>query len=154
MKTPCSIHFSLVSHENVLVRTYNVLVKTFSRGTLDPNYVTGFLDAAGSFTFSRTGRQIALYFAVRIAERDLALLEALQEFFGGIGRIYPGRSSYFRVTRRDQLVRIVEHFDRYPLHSTKQEAFETWREMVHAKQEFRRPERARLDALTERLRRR
>lgn len=127
-------------------------METFSRGTLDPAYVTGFVDASGSFTYSRSSKQLALYFAVKLSAADRPLLEELQAFFGGIGRIYP--EAYFRVTRREELMTVVEHFDRYPLHSSKSRVYELWREMVLAKQEFRRPDRPLLDRLADEISRR
>jgi hypothetical protein len=127
---------------------YDVAVGTFSRETLDPLWVTGFADAAGSFTYSRSSKQLALYFSVKLADADRALLEDLQTFFDA-GRIY--QPAYFRVTRREELVRVVDHFERYPLRSSKREVYELWREMVVAKQQFRRPDRERLAALAARL---
>ena len=128
-------------------------METFSRGTpLEPAYVTGLIDAAGSFTFSRTSKQQSLYFAVKLADREL--LEELQAFFG-VGRIYAsGTSAYYRVNRREELPRIVAHFDQHPLRSRKREAFDVWKQMVEAKAQFRRPDRLALSRLAEQLRRR
>jgi hypothetical protein len=109
--------------------------------------VTGFSDAVASFTYSRSGKQLALYFAVKA---DPELLEQLQEFFGGIGRIYSA-ARYFRVSRRDELTRVVSHFDDYPLRSRKQKVFSIWRQMVIAKQEFRRPDRKLLATLADQI---
>lgn len=120
-------------------------METFSRGTLDPQWVTGFADAAASFTYSRSGHQLALYFAIK---SEPALLSEVQAFFDGAGRIY---DSYFRVSRRDELLRVLDHFDRYPLRSAKQAAYEIWRQMVMAKQEFRRPDRTLLESLAAQL---
>jgi hypothetical protein len=110
--------------------------------------VTGFADAAASFTYSRSSKQLALYFSVKVADTDRTLLEDLQAFFGA-GRIYA--PAYFRVTRRDDLLRIVDHFDRYPLQSSKRTTYEVWRKMAVAKQHFRRPDRALLADLAARL---
>ncbi len=127
-------------------------METFSRGTLDPAYVTGFVDAAGSFTYSRSSKQLALYFALKLPGADRPLAETIQAFFGGIGRIYA--EAYYRVTRREELMVIVDHFDRHPLQSTKREVYELWREMVIAKQDFRRPDRELLDRLADQISRR
>jgi hypothetical protein len=129
-------------------------VETFSRGTLDPQWVTGFADAAGSFTFSRSGKQLAVYFAVKLANADRPLLEELQTFFDGTGRIYDASAtaSYFRISKHDELVRVVEHFDSFPLCSSKRAAYAVWREMVMTKQEFRKPDRVRLEELASTLR--
>ena len=141
--------------------------ETFSRGTsgLDPWYVTGFVEGEGAFTFSRSGRQMTLYFAIKLTGAERPILESIQDFFGGIGAIYavkaraaPTPSSgytktaaYFRVCRREQLAQIVEHFDQYPLRGAKAEAFGIWREMVVLKREFRKPAREELDVLAARL---
>jgi len=120
---------------------------------MDPQWVTGFADAQASFTFSRSGKQLAVYFALRLPAGDRALLEGLQDFFGGVGRIYEvsGRSLYFRVSRRDELARVVEHFDEHPLQTSKRAVYNVWRQMVIAKQEFRHPDRERLADLADRL---
>ena len=114
--------------------------------------MTGFVDAAGSFTYSRSSKQLALYFAVKVPAGDRALVEDIQAFFGGIGRIYD--EAYYRVTRRTELTAIVDHFDRYPLRSSKREVYRLWREMVIAKQDFRRPDRERLAELAHEISRR
>lgn len=131
-----------------------VPAETFSRETppIDPWYVTGFIEGEGTFTFSRNGRQMALYFAIKLTRSDRPILEAIQDYFGGIGTIYhvkprePGSRSgytktaaYYRVCRREQLDRVVEHFDRYPLRGDKAASFAIWREMVILKRAFRKP---------------
>jgi hypothetical protein len=142
----------------------NVLMETFSRGTLDPWYVTGFVEGEGVFTYSRSGRQMGLYFAIKLPDADRPLLERVQDFFGGIGKIYQvgagaatprtgltRTASYFRVTRRDELEHVVAHFDAYPLRGTKAGCYAIWRQMVLIKREFRRPARPQLDELAARL---
>ena len=125
---------------------------TFSRETLTPEYVTGLVEAAGSFTYSRSSKQLALYFALKLPLADEPLLEDLQAFFG-VGKIYKSRgSAYYRVTRHQDLPLIVRHFERYPLRSRKRESFDVWKQMVEAKQSFRRPDREQLDQLATELR--
>ena len=133
-------------------------METFSRGTLvselDPWYVTGFVEGQGTFTYSRNGRQMSLYFAVKLAEVDEPILQAIRDFFGGVGSIYFLRaraSVYYRVCRREQLPVIIDHFDTYPLHGSKLAAYQIWREMVVLKQRFRQPDRAALSDLADQL---
>jgi hypothetical protein len=131
-------------------------VETFSRGTLDPHWVTGFADGDASFTYSRSGRQLALYFAVKLTAADRPLLEEIQQFFQGSGRIYevgaaPRTAAYYRISRRDELMTVVDHFDAYPLRSTKKQVYDLWRQMVLAKQQFRQPDRELLDGLAEKI---
>lgn len=121
--------------------------------------MTGFADAAGSFTYSRSGNQIALYFAIKQSASDLPLLEDIREFFG-VGKIYSVKApsagfaktaSYYRVTHRKDLPHVLAHFDEYPLKSSKQKIYEVWRLMVQLKVQFRNPDREALNALAARL---
>jgi hypothetical protein len=126
--------------------------------------VTGFTEGEGAFTYSRSGRQLALYFAIKLTAADRSLLANLQGFFDGAGRIYrvaprqPRSASgwtktavYYRVCRREDLERIVAHFDKYPLRGAKSASYRIWRQMVVLKRRFRRPNRAALDVLAARL---
>jgi len=120
-------------------------------GSLDPWFFTGFAESAASFTFSRSGHQTAIYFAIKSA--DGRLLSAIQEFLSGAGRLYAaGKGQMYRVTRRDELQRVVAHFDAFPLQGHKKDTYRLWREMVMLKQAFRRTSnRQGLDALASQL---
>jgi hypothetical protein len=111
---------------------------------LDPWYITGFADGEAAFTYSRMGGTFALYFAIKQRENNQQIIEQIQEFFNYIGNIYRNKegqstsnsgflksSAYYRVTKIDELQKIIEHFDKYPLQSRKkQEVYKIWREMV------------------------
>jgi hypothetical protein len=60
--------------------------------------------------------------------RDIALLLQLQEFFGGIGTIYNKNTRHevlYIVSKVSDLnERIIPHFNKYPLLSTKRSDFE------------------------------
>ena len=127
-----------------------------NKNTLAPWYVTGLAEGAASFTYSRSGNTIGLYFALKTTEQDKALLEAVRDFFG-CGTIYEGsRPSgnaglaraflYYRVARGAELLKVIEHFERFPLVGKKAQAFSVWKDMVRAKARFRRPD---TDALNE-----
>jgi len=134
-------------------------METFSRGTLDPWYVTGFSEGEGSFTYSRSSSQIALYFLIKLTATDRSLLEAIQDFFG-VGKIYQVRArdprsgggatksaSLYRVTRHDELGRITDHFDEYALQGCKAQSYKIWRAMVTIKRDFRGRNRDALEEL-------
>lgn len=133
-------------------------VKQFSH----PWYVTGFAESCASFTYSRSGAVLMLYFGIKVGVRDVSILQGVQAFFGGVGRIYNIKSSsegrvkdansvYFRVNRARELTLITVHFDRYPLAGAKAQQYQIWREMVRLKQRFRRPDSDQLGALALRL---
>ncbi|MFH0877048.1 MAG: LAGLIDADG family homing endonuclease [Candidatus Omnitrophota bacterium] len=111
--------------------------------SLDPWFVTGFSDGEAAFTFSRSGEVFALYFSITQREDNGAIVEKIRSYFGGIGKIYhrkeilPRKNSghtkpttYFRVCKQKELMVIIDHFDKFPLRSKKQEAYLVWREMA------------------------
>lgn len=56
--------------------------------------------------------------------RDLALLEEIQSYFGGIGRISKGKNCAYFVSSIDDLTTvIIPHFVKYPLITKKQGDF-------------------------------
>ncbi|MBI5873211.1 MAG: LAGLIDADG family homing endonuclease [Candidatus Omnitrophica bacterium] len=115
-----------------------------NRESLDPWFITGFSDGEAAFTFSRSGEDVfALYFSICQREDNRGIVDKIQEYFNGIGKIYirkeqlpkknSGRtkpSAYFRVCKQKELLRIIEHFDKFPLQSKKQEVYQIWREMA------------------------
>ena len=118
---------------------------------LPAEYVTGLAEAIGSFTYSRSAGNFTVYFALRLPRPDRAILQGVRDYLVA-GRIYevPG-ALYLRVSRHDELFRVVEHFDRYPLLGHRREAFLLWREMVAIKSRFRQPDHARLENLAAQL---
>lgn len=110
---------------------------------LNPWYVTGFCDGEAAFTYSRAGGIFNMYFAIRQREDNRRILEEMQEFFDYAGYIYkdegslPTRNSgwtkpsaYYRISRVRDLIRVIAHFDKYPLQSKKNECYKIWKEMV------------------------
>jgi hypothetical protein len=109
--------------------------------SISPWLITGLVEGAGSFTYQRNGPQLTLVFALRLPAGGRPVLELLRDYFGGAGRIYtteprrtgaaaPQRALRLRVTRPAELLRVVQHFDRYPLRGSERRSFGTWREMV------------------------
>ena len=130
--------------------------------SLHPWYVTGLMEGTGTFTFSRTDRNIVPYFVLKAGRDASGILEKVQAYFGGLGRVYPlqahpaqdagggatGRSHYFRVTRVDELDRVIQHLDDHPLKGPKAGAYAVWRELVTLKRSaYRRPDREQLQQL-------
>lgn len=72
--------------------------------------------------------------------KDMALLNMIQSFFGGIGSIVIRKSSSkvsYRINKIEDLYNIViPHFDKYPLQSAKRIDFILWKkciELIRAK---------------------
>ena len=97
----------------------------------NPWFITGFTDAEGSFVISlvkdlktKTGWNILVRFKIDLHKKDLFILEGIQKYFGGKGRIAStgkNRESFsFVVSSRKEISAfIIPHFDRYPLISQK-----------------------------------
>jgi hypothetical protein len=133
---------------------------------LTPWYITGFCDGEAAFTYSRAGGSLGLYFAIKQREDNKQIIEDIQGYFNHVGDIYiqkkmlPTQNSglsqpaaYYRVTRINELQRIIEHFDRYPLQSQKKhETYKVWREMVmHKLANYRKVNYNKLNGLAEKL---
>ncbi len=126
---------------------------------LTPWYVTGFCEGEAAFTYSKSGKGLALYFAVKTSAEDTDLILQLRDFFG-VGEIYKVKprlprtysgftkaAVYYRITKISHLERVVQHFDKYPLTGKKHAAYQVWKKMVLAKKNFRKPELATLHEL-------
>lgn len=112
---------AIFSHTLALQSPDANLPKLFS--SLKPWFVTGFVDAEGSFTVSvlksssvRTGWQVGARFQLTLHLKDLSLLREIQAFFGGVGKIVLSKDNCtFRVdSLKDILKVIIPHFNAYP----------------------------------------
>ncbi len=111
---------AIFSHTLTLQSPDANLPKLFS--SLKPWFVTGFVDAEGSFTVSvlksssvRTGWQVGARFQLTLHLKDLSLLREIQAFFGGVGKIVLSKDNCtFRVdSLKDILKVIIPHFNIY-----------------------------------------
>lgn len=90
---------------------------------LDPWFITGFSDGESTFTFNLiknpsnpVGYKIQLLFRIGLHSKDLALLEKVQEFFGGKGQIYKSNDTIiYNISSIKDLSVIIDHFDKYEL---------------------------------------
>lgn len=107
---------------------------------LNPNYVTGFVDAEGTFSLSvvkQTNWIVYTVFRIHLHSKDAAILYKIQSFFGGIGSVNintKDQSASFNVKKLEDLVNvIIPHFIKYPLRTNKLVDFNIWRECVELK---------------------
>lgn len=85
--------------------------------------MTGFTDAEGSFQLivnpskeSRIGWRIEIRYIIVLHKKDIDLLNRIQYYFGGIGKIRTeGKFVSYTVTSVKDLPEIIKHFDSYPL---------------------------------------
>lgn len=99
---------------------------------LDPNWITGFVDAEGCFHVGleksrshNTGWSIRPCFIIKLHIRDENLLLQIKSFFGDIGNIHTfNKSVLYRVQDYKSIISaIIPHFNNYPLITEKQNDF-------------------------------
>lgn len=94
--------------------------------TLDPWWVTGFCDAESSFSMfinksnsTTIGWTVSPCFNITLHIRDIETLKAIQVFFNVGGIATNKKLAHYRVRSRDELKVIIDHFQKYPLHTSK-----------------------------------
>ena len=127
---------SSITHQSRKYSTY--LSKNF---LFDPLFITGLFDAEGSFVTTvlnnsryKTGWNVQARIQIKMHERDRALIQSIQDFFGGIGYVSkPNNTSTveFRVTTTKDIVDvIIPHFDSYPLITQKYSDYILFKQIV------------------------
>jgi len=118
---------------SINIRYYSTSMK------LNPFFVTGFIDAEGSFIVSvildsahKVGWAVKPAFVIGLHKKDLTLLEDLKSFFGGIGKVSVFKdSARFRVTSVQDLTKVIIPFlDNYSLITKKRADFELLKKTV------------------------
>lgn len=115
-------------------------MSTTNKICLDPHFITGFTDAEGSFMISIlksserwTGWSVGARFEITLHLRDEDLLNQIQAYFQGVGKIYKyGKDKVvYRVNNLEQIITIIiPHFQNYPLNTNKWGDFELFKRVV------------------------
>ena len=95
--------------------------------TLNPWFVTGFVDAEGSFSMSifksktaAIGWTIEPCFIITLHKKDIELLNKIQSFFGvGTVSAVGNKVARYRVRSKNSLLVIISHFNKFPLQTSK-----------------------------------
>jgi hypothetical protein len=107
---------------------------------LEPFFVSGFTDAEGSFSVliyknskCKTGYLVKAVFQISLHEKDRALLYGIRDALGGVGKVYDrGKNAcMYRVYTPEELIKVVDHFDKYPLLTKKRADFELFKSSVY-----------------------
>lgn len=115
-------------------------ISTITEGnsnSLNPWFISGFVDAEGSFQIivrkeprNKTGWRVESRFSIGLHEKDRAILNLIQANFCGIGKIEKqGKDSIqYRVYDIKSLIDVViPHFELYPLITQKKADFELFK---------------------------
>lgn len=104
---------------------------------MNPLFITGFVDAEGSFIisfqkvkWSKLGWGVRASFKIGVHLRDKALLEQIKSFFG-VGNIYTsGLNVSYEVNSLRDLEVIIAHFGNYPLMTKKRSDYILFKSVV------------------------
>lgn len=114
------------------VRNYSTS-NTSNSVKLDPDYVSGFIDAEASFTtvvYYKNRWCVNSVFKISLHKKDIELLNSIQAFFG-VGRVTGSDNADYRVERISDLADyIIPHLDKYPLISKKKADYELFKRIV------------------------
>ena len=104
-----------------------------------PEYITGYVDGEGCFTVTFNQKEKALLgwelrpsFSVSQNEDRRQVLDIIKEYFGCgyIRRDYHDKTVKFEVRdHNDLMLKIIPHFEKFPLLSSKQNDFELFRKI-------------------------
>jgi hypothetical protein len=106
---------------------------------LNPYFLTGFVDGEGCFSILigkspqyKTGWKVQAVFEISLHKKDLAILEFIKFYFGGLGNITKhGKDKiHLRVTSKADLSTIIDHFNKYPLLTQKKADFLLFKKAV------------------------
>ena len=105
---------------------------------LEPWFVTGFSDAESCFVITirenpgcNLGWAVGVAFQISLHLKDKEILNELEAFFGGIGSNKQGTNKWtLSVASLKDILKIVEHFDNYPLITQKYGDYLLLREAV------------------------
>lgn len=117
-------------------------IKNYSlknKSCLKPWFITGFTDAEGCFNIhfiksssNLIGWQVQARYIIEVNIKDLDLLYKIKTFFGDVGSISTNKKvGRFCVQGIKDILNVVNHFDRYPLQSSKQIDYYLWKQCIN-----------------------
>lgn len=123
-----------------IYRSYSTSVhKSYNNQILNPNWVTGFIDAEGCFMVNvrknpktKTGWTVQPIFQINLHKKDQIILERLKSYFGLGNIIEHGKDSIsYKVTSIQNLnIAILPHFSKYPLITQKKADYILFKQIV------------------------
>lgn len=122
-----------LKNKTYFIRSYSTVNYNSKLVELNPDFVSGFIDAEGSFTtvvYYKNRWCTNSVFKITLHRKDIKLLEALQAFFG-VGKISGSDTVSYRVESVKSLVNsIIPHLDKYPLLTQKKADYELFKRIV------------------------
>lgn len=124
---------SIISQQTIL--RYSTLSKK-KINPISPWFISGYSDAEGCFNVgfqkNPNGKfYVRPSFQIKVHSRDNLLLMQIKDYLGGIGNIYTNTNdSKFTVRSLDDILKIITHFDNYPLITQKKADFILFKQII------------------------
>lgn len=124
-----------LNNSNILNDLNRDFTKPKNEGILNPHWVTGFIDGEGSFIIAilpstgATKKKVSLRLSVTQKSHSVGVLYDLKNFFD-CGLIIPSSKDCMRfvVQRKEDIInKIIPHFIKYPLQTSKELNFKTFK---------------------------
>jgi len=122
---------SLISQQTLRYSTSNKIQP------ISPWFISGYSDAEGCFNVglqkNPNGKwYVRPVFQIKVHSRDNLLLMRIKDYLGGIGNIYTStKESKLAVRSLDDILKIISHFDNYPLITQKKSDFILFKQIIH-----------------------
>ena len=90
---------------------------------IEPEFISGFVDGEGCFGLlilkqspQSSKWKVRLTFEIHLHKKDRQLLENIRQYFA-VGKVYENQkdSAYYLVQSQEDLGKVIEHFEKYPL---------------------------------------
>lgn len=131
----------LFFNKKTLSRVQKLSTMKYNSNKLNPHWVTGFCDGESCFSIQiskseayKTGWKVALIFSIGLHSKELNLINKIQSFFNGAGKVYYQKNSkvvVFRIKSTKDLAQLVlPHFDKYPLLTQKKADYLLFKQAV------------------------
>ena len=113
-------------------------ISHYSSNLLHPDWITGFVDGEGCFGLKiykskgfKFGFRLEPFFQIKLNRRDIGVLQKIQAYFGGVGKIsFEKDTVKFIVRTVKELLTIIPHFEQYTLLTQKYSDFELFRRII------------------------
>ena len=125
--------FSILAQQTLGYSTF-YHTKTYP---ISPWFISGYTDAEGCFNVNLQRNPngkfyIRPLFQIQVHSRDIGILMQIKDHLEGIGNIYNNSdNSKFMVRSLDQILKIITHFDNYPLITQKKADFILFKQIIN-----------------------
>lgn len=120
------------------VNNTSISVKSTAINKLDPNFITGFVDAEGCFILGvfadsnyKIGYKVQAIFKINLDNKDYDLLCQIKDYFGAGSITKHGNTTLqYAIKSLKDLNILISHFDKYPLISQKWADYQLFKSAV------------------------